>query len=322
MPYQKRLALITGIYWFLLVYILAALVWWFISLEHQNMEMTQLRLKQESSLSPHYDALVREAYDVQRRKHAQYIGEGLTFMLIIVIGAMFVYRATRRQWKLSQQQQNFMMAITHELKTPIAVTKLNLETLSKHKLEAHLQEKIIQKTLHETDRLNDLCNNILLASRLDGGSYTLYKETLMLDEIALQSVQQFSGRFPEREIKISDDHMVELTGDPLLIKLLVNNLLENALKYSPKDKPVTVKVEETMDSAALLVIDNGPGIPDEEKVQVFDKFYRMGNENTRNAKGTGLGLYLCKKIVKDHNGSITIMDNKPTGSIFKVSFKK
>jgi signal transduction histidine kinase len=96
---------------------------------------------------------------------------------------------------MSQQQQNFMMAITHELKTPISITRLNLETLSKRKLDEALQEKIIQKTLHETDRLNDLCNNILLASRLEGGNYSFHKENIRLDEIATQSVQQFNGGF-------------------------------------------------------------------------------------------------------------------------------
>jgi two-component system sensor histidine kinase CiaH len=319
---RKKLALITGIYWFLLLYILAALVWWFISLENQNMEMTQLRLQLESPDNPHYGTLVKEANNLQRRKHAQYIGEGAIFMLIIVVGAVFVYRATRRQWKLSQQQQNFMMAVTHELKTPIAITKLNLETLSKHRLDPQLQEKIIQKTLHETDRLNDLCNNILLASKLEGGNYTFYKEPLMLNEIAMQSVQQFNGRFPEREINLVADHMIELKGDPLLIKMMINNLVENALKYSPRDKPVTVVVEETVDALQLSVIDCGAGIPDAEKQLIFDKFYRMGNEDTRSSKGTGLGLYLCKKIASDHSGVLTVSDNKPAGSIFKVIFRK
>src|SRR5215204_1708963 len=117
---RKTLALITGIYWVLLLYILAALVWWFISLEKQNREMTVLRLKLESPDNPHYNTLKKEAYELQRRKDAQYIGEGTIFMLLIVVGAVFVYRATRRQWQLSQQQQNFMMAVTHELKTPIS----------------------------------------------------------------------------------------------------------------------------------------------------------------------------------------------------------
>ena len=319
---RKTLALITAIYWVLLLYILAALVWWFISLENQNREMMALRLKVESPNSPHYAALQQEALELRRRKHAQYVGEGAIFMLLIVVGAVFVYRATRRQWKLSQQQQNFMMAVTHELKTPISITKLNLETLSRHKLDPQLQEKIIQKTLHETDRLNDLCNNILLASRLEGGSYTFHKEPLLLDEIAMQSVHQFCGRFPDRHIALDAEQMVPLAGDPLLIKMLINNLLENALKYAPKDKAVSVRVTSGKEGMQLSVADLGPGIPDNEKPLIFEKFYRMGDEKTRSSKGTGLGLYLCKKIAKDHNGVLTVSDNTPSGSVFKVVFKK
>jgi K+-sensing histidine kinase KdpD len=305
----------------MLLYILAALVWWFISLEKQNNEMMTLRLQLELPDNPHYSKLANDAYNLQRRKHAQYIGEGAIFMLLIVVGAVFVYRATRKQWRLSQQQQNFMMAVTHELKTPISITRLNLETLNKHTLDKPLQEKIIQKTLHETDRLNDLCNNILLASRLEGGSYSFHKEQIMLDEIARQSVQQFTGRFTERTITGEFEKNTEMAGDPLLIKMLINNLIENALKYAPKNRPVVVRVKKEKGVKSLLVADNGPGIPDAEKRMIFEKFYRMGDEKTRNSKGTGLGLYLCKKIVNDHKGTITVENNEPDGSIFKVVFK-
>jgi two-component system sensor histidine kinase CiaH len=319
---RKKLALITAIYWFLLLYILAALIWWFISLEHQNLEMTELRLKQKSPDDPAYEQLVDRTLDLKRRKHAQYVGEGAIFMLLIVVGAVFVYRATRRQWKLSQQQQNFMMAVTHELKTPIAVARLNLETLSKRKLEPAMQEKIIQNTLQETDRLNDLCNNILLASTLEGGSYSSYKEAVLLDDIVSKSVKQFSSRFPDHNIQLAVADEVELLGEPVLLKMMINNLLENAIKYAPKESPIIIKIENTVKGVQLTVADTGPGIPDAEKRLVFEKFYRMGNENTRKAKGTGLGLYLCKKIAKDHNAEISVRDNKPHGSIFIVHFKK
>ncbi|WP_457848411.1 histidine kinase dimerization/phospho-acceptor domain-containing protein, partial [Staphylococcus aureus] len=87
--------------------------------------------------------------EAKKRKTAQYVGEGVTFLALIIIGAVFVFRATRRQLKLSQQQQNFMMAVTHELKTPIAITQLNLETLQKRKLEEDKQQKLISNTLQE-----------------------------------------------------------------------------------------------------------------------------------------------------------------------------
>src|SRR4051812_40097944 len=114
----KRLAIITLVYWFVLLYIIAALVYWFISLEHQNGKMSDLRLNELQHGEPGYDEKVAQILDEKRRKAAQYIGEGTTFLALILIGAVFVYRATRRQLTLSLQQQNFMMAVTHELKTP------------------------------------------------------------------------------------------------------------------------------------------------------------------------------------------------------------
>jgi two-component system sensor histidine kinase CiaH len=320
--FKKKLALITWTYWVLLVYIMAALIWWFISLEQQNNEMTQLRLSQKLPDDPTYDQVVEQALDLQRRKHAQYVGEGTIFMLLIAVGAVFVYRATRRQWLVSQQQKNFMLAITHELKTPISVARLNLETMRKRKLEPSIQERLINNTLKETDRLNDLCNNILLAARLEEGKYKYHKERIHLNELAAQCVNQFNVRFEDRVIEIENDGFVEILADPLLIKLLINNLVENALKYAPKESPIKVRVADLTKGYSLSVADYGPGIPEDQRNLVFEKFYRMGNENTRSAKGTGLGLYLCKRIAKHHKADISISSNDPQGSIFTVLFKK
>src|SRR5947209_6104716 len=120
----KRLATITLVYWFVLLYIIAALVYWFISLQHKNTKMSDLLLNELKHDDAGYYNKVAQIVDSKRRKTAQYISEGATFLALILIGAVFVYRATRRQLNLSSQQQNFMMAVTHELKTPIAVTRL------------------------------------------------------------------------------------------------------------------------------------------------------------------------------------------------------
>ena len=127
-------------------------------------------------------------------------------------------------------------------------------------------------------------------------------------------------RFPDREwiARIQPDCTV--TGDPFLLHLLVSNLLDNALKYSPKDGAVTLMLTKEGADTVLAIKDNGPGIPDEEKKKVFGKFYRSGQESTRQTKGTGLGLYLCRKIAADHGASIKVADNSPTGSIFTVIF--
>ena len=133
---------------------------------------------------------------------------------------------------------------------------------------------------------------------------------------------QFATRYPERNVVKNIRQDIDLEGDPLLLKLLVSNLLENANKYSPRETPISLELHEDAGTIRLQVIDEGPGITSDEKKNVFKKFYRLGNEQTRTTKGTGLGLYLCKKIAEDHGGSIAIVDNRPQGSNFIVSFDK
>ncbi|MDB5198856.1 MAG: two-component sensor histidine kinase [Chitinophagaceae bacterium] len=314
----KRLRTIYILYWFLLTYIIAALVWWFIALSQQNKMMTDYKLGELNTAEQGYQKQVNKINEEKRRKTGQYIGEGVTFFLLIVVGAVVVFRAVRRQFKQSQQQQNFMMAITHELKTPIAIAKLNLETLQKHKLPEEQQQQLISNTLQEAGRLNTLCNNLLLASKIESGDYEITTEKIDVGELVTESVNDFTMRFPKRNIDLNVSPGIYLTGDRLLLQMAVNNLIDNAIKYSGKEEKVEVSVKKENDEVRLLIKDEGKGIPDDEKNKVFIKFYRVGNLHTKEAKGTGLGLYLTKKIVEQHNGHILLADNEPRGSIFEV----
>jgi len=316
---RKRLTVITIVYWFLLTYIVTALIFWFLSLVKQSRQMTEYKMMQLKKDSPDYIIQVKEIEDEEKRKTAQYVGEGFTFLLLILVGAVFVYRATRRQIRLNTQHQNFMMAITHELKTPIAITKLNLETLLKRKLEEPQQEKLIRNALQESNRLNDLCDNILLASQIDAGDYLLHKEVVNFSELVMESSSYFKTRFPGQDIEETIGESIYVKGDSLLLQLAVNNLVENAIKYSGKQKQVLIGLQKDAGTAQLQIKDEGKGILNKEKKRIFEKFYRSGNENTRNTKGTGLGLYLTKKIIKDHGGNIAVSDNTPTGCIFTVT---
>lgn len=318
----SKLALITLVYWVLLVYIVAALVWWFISLTQQNDKMALLLINELKHDTPSYIQQSQDILEARQRKTTQYIGEGVTFLALILVGAVFVYRATRRQIKLSQQQQNFMMAVTHELKTPIAVTQLNLETLQKRKLEEAQQQKLISNTLQEADRLNTLCNNILLASQLDAGAYKITMNDVDLSGVMQKSVNDYVNRFPQRNIQADVQPGIQLVGEQLLLEMMVNNLLDNALKYSPKDRSISAGLHVHGSLISLFVKDQGPGIPDNEKKKVFEKFYRIGSETTRTAKGSGLGLYLCKRIAHDHKGTIKVIDNAGGGANFTVDFKR
>ncbi len=320
MPQQKNLAFITVIYWVLLLYIVAALVWWFIALNRQSADMAEFRIAQLSPADPNYKTLKQDALDFKKRKAAQYIGEGSIFFLLIVVGAIFVYRATKKELQLAKQQQNFMMAVTHELKTPISVARLNIETLLKRTLDEDKRQKLLQMALVETERLNDLANNILLANRMEIGEVVKFATAIDLKKQVADIVRQYMVRYPARNIIFNSEGCFDMNGDELLLKILISNVVDNAIKYAPPHEPVTISLEAAQSVITITVSDYGPGIPDEEKEKVFHKFYRMGNEETRHAKGTGLGLYLCKKIAEAHKGKLRIVNNTPVGSIFIITF--
>lgn len=317
---RKKLRYATIVYWVLLLYIIAALIWWAFSLFQQNADMYELKKRALVVDSPTYATGLKIIEQQRQRNISKYTGEGSAFLLLILIGAGFIYRSVRRQFRLQQQQQNFVMAITHELKTPIAVSRLNLETLQKYRLEEDKKQKLVQTTLQETLRLDTLINNILISSQLEDNAYSVAKEELNFSALVTDGVKEFGGRYPERKMATAIDDDVELNGDAVLLKLVLSNLLENANKYSGKDKIITVQLTTQNSRAVLKVIDEGEGIPDDEKKAVFQKFYRIGAEQTRRTQGTGLGLYICKKIVADHRGTITVKDNQPEGSKFIVQF--
>ncbi len=307
----------------LLAYIIAAIAFWEMSLQKLNGRIYALQV---SSLKSRIDSLqdpVNYNRELNGLKHTlsmgttQYIAEGTTFLIVILIGAVVVYTSFLRRIRLSRQQNNFMLSVTHELKSPIAAMKLNLQTLEKHQLSEEQRTQLIGRCIKESNRLNDLCNNMLFASQIEGRQYKPARETFNLSEMLEDAVSDYASRYPRRfeeEIKPG----CKITGDKVMLQMAINNLLENAVKYTPGDKHILTTLSINQDNAIIQVIDQGTGIPDNEKKKIFDKFYRIGNEESRKSRGTGLGLYLTNKIVLQHKGRITIKDNTPSGSVFEI----
>ncbi len=315
----QKIRYIFFIYWFLLAYIVAALVWWFIALNYQNEQMTVFEMQQLKRDTISYIEQATKIQLIQKRKTAQYIGEGVTFFMLIMAGAVFVFRTVRRQLKISQEQQNFMMALAHELKTPIAVAKLNLETLQKRKLDEAQQQRLIQTTLQEANRLNSLCNNMLLSSQIEASGFRMSNEEIDLSELVSSCIQDFIIRFSQHNFNVFVQKEIFADGDHLLLQMAVNNIVDNAIKYSSKESIVSVLLTEEKNIITLQIKDEGKGITDNEKHKIFTKFYRIGNAATKGAKGTGLGLYLTKRIIQQHNGKIYVTDNFPAGCIFTIT---
>ncbi|RYZ33830.1 MAG: two-component sensor histidine kinase, partial [Sphingobacteriales bacterium] len=220
---RQQLRRATIIFWILLSYIVVALIWWFLSLERQNQELRDLRREEVATVAPG-NTTMRAAIDRQYgRASLKYVYEGLTFLLLIIFGAAYIYRLVRRQFRLQQQQQNFVMSITHELKTPISVARLNLETMQKRQLPEEKQQRLLQATLSETLRLDTLINNVLLSAQLDAEAYRPTREELDLSALVNEVLQKFAQRYPSRRLDVDVADGIALDGDPLLLQLLVSN---------------------------------------------------------------------------------------------------
>ncbi len=312
--------MLTAVYWLLLIYMIAALVWWFIALESQNQKVYREHLNQLSITAEDYLSKKEILTEASDRKSMQYIGEGVIFLMVILVGAVFVFRSVRKEFKLSLQQQDFMMAVTHELKTPVAAIQLNVQTIQKRKLEQKKQDLMLDGVAKECNRLNMLTQNILLTSQFESGVYNGTKLPINLAEIVKQLVDEYSLRYPERKLLYEEPSKpLYIRGEANMMQMAISNLIENALKYSGSDAPVTIKLTKEKQEVLLVVMDEGIGLPMEERKDIFKKFYRSQSHNNLNVKGTGLGLYLCKKIITDHKGHLSVSDNVPSGLVFSIT---
>lgn len=294
------------------IYILFQATWWAYHLINLNKELYE------------YKSIILGVNhaSIYQSKTWMIIGEGSIFILLLLIGFWWIRKNISRELRLARMEKTFLLSVTHELKTPIAAVKLFLETLRSRKLNEEQQSKIITDALRETNRLQDLSENILLATRLDQRGKAILSEEVNFSETARFIAQRMSNLFPSSNIQSFIAPDIIISSDHQLITALITNLIENAVKYSPKECNITIKLQEQSNAVKLIVADEGVGISNEEKDRIFDKFYRIGNEDTRKTKGTGLGLYIVKNIVKLHQGYITVSNNTPKGSIFEIIFPK
>jgi K+-sensing histidine kinase KdpD len=184
------------------------------------------------------------------------------------------------------------------------------------------QKKLINNTLQESNRMNALCNNLLLSSQMEGNGYHFTSESINLSECVENCVSDFSSRFSNRNFEVEIEEKIIVQADAFLLQMAINNLIDNAVKYSPKDTSIKIQLEYYNQNCRLIVTDEGPGIPDEDKLKVFEKYYRIGTEATQKSKGTGLGLFLVNRIIKAHKAKIFIENNLPQGSRFIIEMKK
>nr|MBS0037041.1 HAMP domain-containing histidine kinase [Saprospiraceae bacterium] len=315
-----------------IAYMLLAFAWWTILLNTKNeeaytakKESLKISMMVDGTYTTEAEFIQTEKYtalkDRYKRRQLMIFGESLVFVISLFIGFWLINKGYRDIIKNSKNKTNFLLSISHELKSPVASVRLALETLIKRDLEKSQLKKISAGALKENTRLGALIENLLLAAKLEE-SYEINREVVRVADIILPIVNNEKLKYPSAEIQINIDDSVKLIHtDKFALHTILNNLIENALKYSPGIKRVLIQFKAADNDLLIEVGDQGVGIPKEEKERVFDKFYRLGAEITRTTKGTGLGLFIISKMVKALGGNIAVKDNDPRGSVFIVKLK-
>jgi len=325
---RKQLRRTTTIYWLLLFYIVAALVWWFISLEKQNKQLSTIRynalqLKRNSFSAAEYTEQSGLIEKESNKNTAKYIAEGTTFFILILIGAGFVYRSVRRQFRLQQQQQNFMMAVTHELKTPIATISVALDAINNPKILNDKERIRFYSGIigNENKRMNAHVENILQMALVDKENFELNEQLLDVHEIILRVVDpvrmQIGSRNGRLNLQLNADNAF-VVADEIHLTNVIYNLIDNAIKYSPQGPDITIRTENAKSGVMISFEDKGIGMSTDTQRKIFEKFYREENGNIHNVKGFGLGLAYVKTIVKKHGGHIRVRSELGAGSQFTV----
>ncbi len=313
-------------FYVVLLYILVAGGWWSYLLHSKNWEAMEAKLENTAlqleaqgieNIQEHPDYTeIRRYFERQRW---MIIGESAVFMFLLLLGMWRIFKINQKQVALANQQQNFLLSITHELKSPIASVQLILETLEKRQLRPEQIQKLSKNGLSENQRLLKLVQDLLLAARVEGG-YEYSFEAINIEDLIKECVGWAENRF-RGKINLQSDapNLVLERVDYSTLSSAIFNLLENAIKYAPDAPSIDIVLYRKQQFCVIEIKDQGPGIPKTERQKVFNKFYRLGQENTRKTKGTGLGLYIVKKVVEAHQGSIQIKENQPSGTIFLIS---
>lgn len=315
----------TFIFSVLVGYIVLQFLWWEVLLVRQSNDIITREQKITAISSTNEDLIERDIDLLEQKKMKRVYmitGEGTVFLLILLFGIYLVRRSVKKETQLANQQKNFISSVSHELKTPIAATKLQLQTLMKHDLDRDKQKQLLNKALDETERLHKLVDNVLLANQIENNNLASQKDNYNLSELTENTITRyFQGRIDSGELSYAIDKNIMHSLDKDLLPSVIINLVENAIKYSFNTAVnITVSLKNNNTSPVLEVADQGIGISDAEKLKIFDKFFRSGNEDTRRTKGTGIGLYIVKRICDLHGAKIKVLNNNPTGSIFRIQF--
>lgn len=248
--------------------------------------------------------------------------EGCFLMLIILAGVYLIFVFWNKQNRLNRLQSNFVSSVSHELKSPLASIQLYLETLKYQKVSAEETRDFVETMLTDTDRLSVLIENILEASRSDPRSMQLRFQPVEMEPFLREILSGYKRQFEEKDcaVAVAIEDAPSLSIDKRAMRMVINNIIGNALRYSPPGSPLAVSLKKNGKFCDIEIKDQGVGIDKKDMKKIFRKFYRVQDKDTYNVVGAGLGLFISNEIVKNHKGKIRVSsEGKGTGSSFTVS---
>jgi signal transduction histidine kinase len=252
-----------------------------------------------------------------------FVSEGSFFALLTLVGAFMIYRTLRQSEELKLQQENFIQAVTHEFKIPVASIKLYLETMASQKIDRDKCQSLVPRMLDDCRRLELLVDNVLEAGRLTRQSHHLRLSPANLSADIAEYIEELHPLIERNHLKLTIDIETDLCvqTDYQALHRVFSALVDNAIKYSPEARrELAITAKRVGDKCILAFADRGVGIEPHECRRIFDRFYRTGMESTRSVKGTGLGLFLVKEIVAEHGGNVEVHSDGPDcGSTFVIT---
>jgi signal transduction histidine kinase len=245
-------------------------------------------------------------------------------LLAVTLGLASLWHNARAQIKLAQKKDDFISAVSHELRTPLTSIRMYSEMLEKNWVKS--QDKLTEyyrSMRQESERLSRLIENVLDFSRIQRKQKKYMFKVGDINRCVADVVEMMAPYATQRNFSIKTElgQLGQTAFDNDAITQIVVNLLDNAIKYAcnAEDRTITVRTKSEGQFVLIEVEDHGPGVPHRQHKKVFEEFYRIGAEATRETTGTGLGLALVKKFAQAHNGFVEILTAKPTGAIFRVA---
>lgn len=256
--------------------------------------------------------------------------ENNLLMAILNEGAMALEKeasiSKKREVEIKANQEelraNLLRSISHDLRTPLTSISGNAGVLldSSDRLSNERKIEIYSDIYEDSMWLIDLVENLLSITRIENGNIQINKEVELINEIVLEAMHHISKDSASHIIQLDlSDNFIFVKIDARLIIQVIINIVNNAIKYTPKGSIIRVTTKKIDQSLLLEISDDGEGIPDNQKEKLFEMFYTCNNLKGDSRRGLGLGLALCKSIIEAHEGSIKIVDNYPKGSVFAIS---